>query len=218
MGSLAEKLIHFVTKRSIHEFFLNYLPVWILLQFAKGGLIMYLLLLKINLQNLKCRSYWLSYFSFSPPILSYFMLFHPFSSSLSILIIIQAHDLAQSSWKKFGVSPSSSFQAHYEQREFSPPPQGLKQRVKDSPSRVSLLSHPSGCKSLSNLTWDETRKSNIREVLCIFKEFHHQFLTLQILTFSTEKIYVVHDSSFCFIYEKNRKQKSCISLFKTYTY
>ena len=121
MGSLAEKLIHFVTKRSIHEFFSQLLTSLNFVAICKGGLIMYLLLLKINLQNLKCRSYWLSYFSFSPPILSYFMLFHPFSSSLSILIIIQAHDQAQSSWKKFGVSPSS-FQAHYEQREFSPPP------------------------------------------------------------------------------------------------
>ena len=57
MGSLAEKLIHFVTKRSIHEFFSQLLTSLNFVAIFKGGLIMYLLLLKINLQNLKCRSY-----------------------------------------------------------------------------------------------------------------------------------------------------------------
>ena len=57
MGSLAEKLIHFVTKRSIHEFFSQLLTSLNFVAICKGGLIMYLLLLKINFPNLKCRSY-----------------------------------------------------------------------------------------------------------------------------------------------------------------
>ena len=80
MGSLAEKLIHFVTKRSIHEFFSQLLTSLNFVAICKGGLIMYLLLLKINFPNLKCRSYWLSYFIlFHPlfcPISCYFILFH----------------------------------------------------------------------------------------------------------------------------------------------
>ena len=87
MGSLAEKLIHFVTKRSIHEFFSQLLTSLNFVAICKGGLIMYLLLLKINFQNLKFRSYWLSYFIFFHPlfcpissyILSYSILFHPIS-------------------------------------------------------------------------------------------------------------------------------------------
>ena len=73
MGSLAEKLIHFVTKRSIHEFFSQLLTSLNFVAICKGGLIMYLLLLKINIPNLKCRSYWLSYFIIFHP------LFCPFS-------------------------------------------------------------------------------------------------------------------------------------------
>ena len=188
MGSLAEKLIHFVTKRSIHEFFFSityqsefvaickgrpdHVPTTFKNQLAKSEMQILLTLL---------------FFLFTP----YFVIFHVISS---FFIQSQHIDYYTSTWSgpKFLekvwclaiVIISSSLWA---KGVFSTP-SGIKQRVKDSPSRVSLLSHPSGCKSLSNLTWDETRKSNIREVLCIFKEFHHRFLTPQILTFSPEKI------------------------------
>ena len=87
MGSLAEKLIHFVAERSIHEFFLNYLPVWILLQFAKGAWsCTYIVLLKINFPNLKFRSYWLSYF-FLPNLFFFTPLFCPISSYILFYFI-----------------------------------------------------------------------------------------------------------------------------------
>ena len=147
---------------------------------------MYLLLLKINFPNLKCRSYWLSYF----------IIFHPLFCPFSCYFIQSQHiDYYTNTWSgpKFLekvwclaiVIISSSLWA---KGVFSTP-SGIKAKSKRfSLALVLLLSHPSGCKSLSNLTWDETRKSNIRKVLCIFKEFHHQFLTPQILNFCSEKI------------------------------
>ena len=81
MGSLAEKLIHFVTKRSIHEFFLNYLPVWILLQFAKLGPDHVPTTFKNQLPKSEMQVLLtLLFYHFSPPILSFFMLFHSVSA------------------------------------------------------------------------------------------------------------------------------------------
>ena len=89
MGSLAEKLIHFVTKRSIHEFFSQLLTSLNFVAICKGGLIMYLLLSKINFPNLKCRSYWLSYF----------IIFHPLFCPFSCYFIQSQHiDYYTNTW------------------------------------------------------------------------------------------------------------------------
>ena len=80
MGSLAEKLIHFVTKRSIHVFFSityqsefccnlqrgpDHVPTTFKNQLPKSEMQVLLTLL---------------FYHFSPPILSFFMLFHSVSA------------------------------------------------------------------------------------------------------------------------------------------